>query len=248
MKEFVHALRQSETMPGIPNSDTIIITSAGSSSKESTEAKRLSEGQQARQSFDGPGRKPTVNKRKAPPPITPSIIKDAGLPSSLATNARQNLPLSPNSPPSPAQGLRDTPVRLKAKRQSKVPVVQEGNEPSHVQHDQLGNSTIDGLGGLNGLSPLEGFLAVHQNEVTSPNEQSAGPARSATLNNLALSESMENVVRRADDISRQDDTLPPPKLVTASTSGPLAYMTDSTKIRWDNGMAEIAKQLKEQNL
>jgi hypothetical protein len=60
------------------------------------------------------------------------------------------------------------------------------------------------------------------------------------------------MVMHAEDMPEQQedsgDALQPPKPVAASPSGPLSYMTDSTKVRWDNGMAEIARQLKEQNL
>lgn len=250
MAEVKQALRQPvSSQSALPTTETMFIRNPSEDQKdvERTERSRLSE-DESRHSLDQPSRRPTINKRKAPPPITPSIIKAAGLPPSLATKTTA-LPFSPSSPAKTLQGLRATPVKLKAKRQSKVPIVPEANP-----HDR---TELDGLGGLSGGNPLDGLSSVPEVDklTTAATEllasPSPAPTRSTTLQNLALSESMENVVKHAEDMSSPGDNaneiLQPPRSVGASPSGPLAYMTDSTKIRWNNGMAEIAMQLKQQS-
>lgn len=204
-----------------------------------------------RPSIDGPDRRPTVNKRKAPPPITPSIIKAAGLPPSLATNAKPQLPLSATSPTRSDQAPREAQGNLNS--QNKMTSVQEIYEASPRQHGRQSDGNVDGLGGLGATSPLVGLPTSSSNAPSNITEEAFHPMRSLTLQNLALSESTENVVRHADDVSskqahdHREVASQPSTAVATSPSGPLAYMTDSTKIRWDKGMAEIAKQLKEQD-
>ncbi|KAK9893741.1 hypothetical protein P389DRAFT_212877 [Cystobasidium minutum MCA 4210] len=259
MAEIVSALQPSSTTPLSP-SETIIISNTPPGATETTaESIQPQDQSQARQSLDGPNRKPTVNKRKAPPPVTPSIIKAAGLPPSLAATNAGNLPLSPLSPSANAQALRSTPVKLKAKRQSR-PSPTDHNETGLLalvvgDNGSPGKQGIDGLGLLDTPSTMDGLPAPPPTAAAPPSP-AASPARSATLQNLALSESMENVAKHRSEtieveVHNTDDktaTLQPAQTVTASPSGPLAYMTDSTKIRWNNGMAEIARQLKQQDL
>lgn len=268
MAEVADVLRQSSGTE-LPSSATMIISMPSiAERKEDTSTPRPSQDQQpTRQSLDLPDRKPTVNKRKAPPPITQSIIKAAGLPPSLATSAPP-LPLSPASPSTKnvVQALRGgTPVKLKVKRQSKSPVPADLLEDSAAaDNDEAAPPGQNGIDGLEGLPALGGIddldspvLATSLSPSNASGSQShSGPVRSTTLQNSALSESMKDVYKQAIETSDLDDSEPhdltaPPREpvdpMKPSPSGPLAYMTDSTKIRWDNGMAEIARQLKEQD-
>lgn len=260
MVEVTKALRQSDTSPLSP-SNTIIISNPATETTDASPSTRPSQDQShPRPSLDGPHRKPTVNKRKAPPPVTPSIIKAAGLPPSLAFSNTRNQPLSLSSPTRNAQALRSTPVKLKVKRQSKSPVDEV--------HPATGNSSAEAAQAqdINGLGSLPPSTYDNLTTLVTPAQPSSlspprvdGPTRSTTLQNLALSESMENIAKHGGDLptaekdgipleDAADISLVTPKPIMTSPSGPLAYMTDSTKIRWDNGMAEIARQLKQQDL
>lgn len=261
MVEVTNALRQSDTSPLSP-SNTIIITDPANETTAASRSTRPSQDQShPRQSLDGPHRKPTVNKRKAPPPVTPSIIKAAGLPPSLAYSNTRNQPLSLSSPAKNVQALRSTPVKLKVKRHSKSP----GDEvhPAAGQSSVEAASPAQDIDGLGTLPPgpydsLAGPVTPALSSGLSPPRVDR-PTRSTTLQNLALSESMENIAKHGGDLptaerdripneDAADTSLVAPKPIITSPSGPLAYMTDSTKIRWDNGMAEIARQLKQQDL
>jgi hypothetical protein len=208
----------------------------------------------SRQSIESISTKPNavvVNKRKAPPPITPSIIKAAGLPPSLGTNARLNTSPTKNGLLAPTYGPRTSPPKNGVQRTS--------NDFAGVNdgpHGIAPGASFERKGGLGDLfTPMDGLPgssgAPDHAAINSLAPRNQGPPRSTTLQDLALSESMENVAKHAlgqsttSTASHSNTPTGMPAQVRMSPSGPLDYMTDSTKIKWNNGMEQIAKQLRE---
>lgn len=133
-----------------------------------------------------------TGRRKAPPPVTPSIIKAAGLPTTR--NERTTV--------SRAQGL---------------------DPPAHSAGYQ--SSTLKGLR----ISPSMADILNDPEAAMNNNERPAATtadAKSPTIAELIKAEEGADAVL----------PLPP--------SGPLDYMTDSTKVKVKGSLAEIASQLR----
>ena len=132
-----------------------------------------------------------TGRRKAPPPVTPSIIKAAGLPTT--SNERTTV--------SRAQGL--------------VPPAR----PSGYQ-----SSTLKGLS----ISPSMADILTDPEAALNeePPAATTAEAKSPTIAELIKAE------------EGADAVLPLP------LSGPLDYMTDSTKVKVKGSLAEIASQLR----
>ena len=208
-----------------------------------------------------------VGRRKAPPPITPSIIKAAGLPEGSAT-----FPAGATVVPRTAK-RRSTLASVPASNYTQprtsldVPVAQDASLPPSSSTIQRGAiSDIERL--LD--APLDGLPAAACSEAASPEEPTTahtnglpgvpmpppipdepstsrtGTVRSTTLQNLALSPSMEDMVSQAvivEPAAPDESHMAQPR--AAEPAGPLMYMTDSTKAKWDGKMEDIAQQLRD---
>lgn len=207
-------------------------------------------------------------KRKAPPPVTQSIIKAAGLPMvqsaaavpslpSATIAARQNL-RQPRANvevqtvrPDDAGDIRAMPVRTSAAVSNtdmdRLEALSVGQVPatnSSIQRSAIGD--IERL-----LRPnLDGLPSSSADAASLPSAPGApmpayvppvnGVVRSSTYQDLAISPSMENVLSAAVTVEGTGEQQPQEK-----RPGPLEYMTDTTKAKWDGQMEDIARQLRE---
>lgn len=169
---------------------------------------------------------PTANgRRKAPPPITPSLIKATGLPATTLT-----VPVS--------YGL----VTNKDRKRK-----------SPLQESVLAATGDD----------VDGLPQADESNILSPPR---AMAEGDTLKALQLSPSMKDLLKRSSSLlddetgqstavepvsvpsgSADDAPLQPPSMPVIA-SGPLNYMTDSARMKWNGSMAEIAKQLRSEGV
>lgn len=203
-------------------------------------------------------------KRKAPPPVTQSIIKAAGLPAVQSTGA---------IPPVPDAAVVD-----RARARQPQAIVEEdrtadtSREPGLPSESEGGltlPTTTDGLLPATNsfiqrtaISDIERLLVPGPDDLPTSSADTdylapalgapmpayvppaSGAVRSTTYQNLAISPSMENVLGAAVTVGGDEQKLEEEPAKEKRT-GPLEYMTDTTKAKWDGQMEEIARQLRE---
>lgn len=217
-----------------------------------------------------------VGRRKAPPPITPSIIKAAGLPEGSATppagativprtaNRRSTLGLlAPSSENATGPIQTRTSLDVPGASCPQDPSLPPSN--STIQRgaisdiERLLDAPLDGLPAPSSLDAASTEQSISAPKSTGlpgvpmpppipdePFTSRTGTVRSTTLQNLALSPSMEDMVSQAvivEPAAQAEGHVA--QAQAAEPTGPLMYMTDSTKAKWDGKMEDIAQQLRD---